>query len=60
MKLRKEKQMFNLFKKKSDNQERKGFFVGCSGSLYSPVAFEVIEGFIVQKSTRKVIEAERR
>lgn len=49
--------MFKLFKKK---QDIKGFFVGCSGSLYSPVAFEVIEGFIVQKSTRKVIEAERR
>lgn len=52
--------MFNFFRKKQDKQERKGFFVGCSGSLYSPVAFEVIEGFIVQKSTKKVIEAERR
>lgn len=51
--------MFNLFRKKQD-KDIKGFFVGCSGSLYSPVAFEVIEGFIVQKSTRKVIEAERR
>ena len=52
--------MFNLFKKKADNQSKKGFLVGCSGSLYSPLAFEVVDGFIVQKSTRKVIEAERR
>ena len=52
--------MFNLFKKKADNQEKKGFFVGCSGSLYSPLAFEIIDGFIVQKSTKRVIEAERR
>ena len=52
--------MFKLFRKKQDKQDRDGFFVGCSGSLYSPVAFEVIEGFIVQKSTKKVIEAERR
>lgn len=52
--------MFNLFRKKQVNQDRKGFFVGCSGSLYSPVAFEIIDGFIVQKSTRRVIEAERR
>lgn len=52
--------MINLFRKKQVNQERKGFFVGCSGSLYSPLAFEVIDGFIVQKSTRKVIEAQRR
>lgn len=52
--------MFNFFRKKQDKQERKGFFVGCSGSLYSPVAFEVIDGFIVQKSTRKIIEAERK
>ena len=52
--------MFKLFRKKKDRQERTGFCVGCSGSLYSPVAFEVIEGFIVQKSTRKVIEAERK
>ena len=56
----KEKQMFNLFRKKQVNQEKKNFFVGCSGSLYSPVAFELIDGFIVQKSTKKVIEAERR
>lgn len=52
--------MFNLFRKKQDKQEKKNFFVGCSGSLYSPVAFEIIDGFIVQKSTRRVIEAERR
>lgn len=52
--------MINLFRKKQVNQGKKGFFVGCSGSLYSPVAFEVVDGFIVQKSTRKVIEAERR
>ena len=51
--------MFNFFRKKQDRQDIKEFFVGCSGSLYSPVAFEVIEGFIVQKSTKKVIEAER-
>lgn len=54
--------MLNILKifKKKIKVENKSFFVGCSGSLYSPVAFEVIEGFIVQKSTRKVIEAERR
>lgn len=54
--------MLNILKifKKKVRIENKSFFVGCSGSLYSPVAFEVIEGFIVQKSTRKVIEAERR
>lgn len=54
--------MFNILKifKKKVSIESKSFYVGCSGSLYSPVAFEVIEGFIVQKSTRKVIEAERR
>lgn len=54
--------MFNILKifKKKVRIENKSFFVGCSGSLYSPVAFEVIEGFIVQKSTRKVIEAERK
>lgn len=54
--------MFNILKifKKKVRIENKSFFVGCSGSLYSPVAFEVIDGFIVQKSTRKVIEAERR
>lgn len=54
--------MLNILKifKKKISIEEKEFFVGCSGSLYSPVAFEVIEGFIVQKSTRKVIEAERR
>lgn len=53
--------MFNLLKifKKKVKFEDKSFYVGCSGSLYSPVAFEVIDGFIVQKSTRKVIEAER-
>lgn len=54
--------MFNILKifKKKVRIENKSFYVGCSGSLYSPVAFEVIEGFIVQKSTRKIIEAERR
>ena len=54
--------MFNILKifKKKIKVENKSFYVGCSGSLYSPVAFEVIEGFIVQKNTRKVIEAERR
>ncbi len=52
--------MFNLFRKKQVNQDKKGFFVGCSGSLYSPVAFELIDGFIVQKSTKRVIEAQRR
>ena len=52
--------MLNLFRKKQVNQEKKGFFIGCSGSLYSPLAFEVVEGFIVQKSTKRVIEAERR
>jgi hypothetical protein len=54
--------MFNILKifKKKIKVENQSFFVGCSGSLYAPVAFEVIEGFIVQKSTRKVIEAERR
>lgn len=53
--------MLNILKifKKKVKIENKSFFVGCSGSLYSPVAFEVIDGFIVQKSTRKVIEAER-
>lgn len=53
--------MFNILKifKKKVKIENKSFFVGCSGSLYSPVAFEVIDGFIVQKNTRKVIEAER-
>lgn len=53
--------MFNILKifKKKVRIENKSFFVGCSGSLYSPVAFEVIDGFIVQKNTRKVIEAER-
>ena len=58
--MNKEKQMFNFFRKKQVNQEKKGFFVGCSGSLYSPLAFEIIDGFIVQKSTKRVIEAERR
>lgn len=54
--------MFNILKifKKKVKVENKSFYVGCSGSLYSPLAFEVIEGFIVQKSTRKIIEAERR
>lgn len=54
--------MLNILKifKKKVRIENKSFYVGCSGSLYSPVAFEVIDGFIVQKSTRKVIEAERR
>lgn len=54
--------MLNILKifKKKVRIENKSFFVGCSGSLYSPVAFEVIDGFIIQKSTRKVIEAERR
>lgn len=52
--------MFNLFRKKQVNQGKKNFFVGCSGSLYSPLIFEIIDGFIVQKSTRRVIEAERR
>lgn len=53
--------MFDILKifKKKVRIENKSFFVGCSGSLYSPVAFEVIDGFIVQKNTRKVIEAER-
>lgn len=52
--------IFAKLSKKRVSIEKKEFFVGCSGSLYSPVAFEVIEGFIVQKSTRKVIEAEKR
>ena len=52
--------MLKLFRKKQVNQEKKGFFVGCSGSLYSPLAFELIDGFIVQKSTKRVIEAQRR
>ena len=52
--------MFNLFRKKQVNQDKKGFFIVCSGSLYSPLAFELIDGFIVQKSTKRVIEAERR
>lgn len=58
--------MINLLKilwlihKKKIKVENKNFFVGCSGSLYSPLAFEVVDGFIVQKSTKRVIEAERR
>lgn len=49
-----------LIHKKKIKVENKNFFVGCSGSLYSPLAFEVIDDFIVQKSTRRVIEAQRR
>ena len=54
--------MLNILKifNKKVSIEKKNFFVGCSGSLYSPLAFELIDGFIVQKSTKRVIEAERR
>ncbi|MBR2149322.1 MAG: hypothetical protein IJ965_07855 [Campylobacter sp.] len=37
----------------------KNYIVGCSGSLYNPAMFESQNGFIYQKSTKKIIEAQR-